>query len=195
MAGTGWLWVGAGPRAGGCEWGKCGEEAGPSERNRRPYAVTCREEGKGAGNGRAGKTADGPVTPARAHFCHPSCLAACALRSSSTPSSIMAAVLPNNPSFVSLSSTHVSTQDSDTVHLSPKVRFEHECVVIPDPAPVSRLPRLVTKSYSLPLWKRKREPSIVSESEDEPSDDHVVFKVSVPRSVPSYLPSTTHHFF
>ncbi|EJF55941.1 hypothetical protein DICSQDRAFT_184092 [Dichomitus squalens LYAD-421 SS1] len=92
----------------------------------------------------------------------------------------MAPLLPTSPSFVSLSSTHPSTVDSDSTLLTPKVRFEHECVVIPDSAPVSRLPRLVTKSYSLPLWKRKREPSIVSESEDEPSEDHVLFKVSVP---------------
>ena len=35
------------------------------------------------------------------------------------------------------------------------VRFEEQCVLIPDPAPSSRLPRLVTKSYSLPLWRRK----------------------------------------
>ncbi|KAI0825281.1 hypothetical protein BC628DRAFT_1320272 [Trametes gibbosa] len=83
-----------------------------------------------------------------------------------------------SPSFVSLSAA-----DSDNPHLAPpRVRFDHECILIPDPLPNSRLPRLVTKSYSLPLplWRRKqREPSVVSDSEDD-AEDHVVFKVSVP---------------
>ncbi|KAI1789169.1 hypothetical protein LXA43DRAFT_1022164 [Ganoderma leucocontextum] len=92
----------------------------------------------------------------------------------------MAVVLTHSPSFASLSSAHDSPSHSTDSPRSPKVRFDHDCVVIPDPVPASRLPRLVTKSYSLPLWKRKRDPSQVSESEDEPSEDHVVFKVSVP---------------
>ena len=100
---------------------------------------------------------------------------------------IMAAVLPRSPSFASLSSAHDVPADIDTPR-SPKVRFDHDCVVIPDPTPTSRLPRLVTKSYSLPLWKRKRDPSQVSEPENEAAEDHVVFKVSVPRSV-----SARHH--
>ncbi|PIL30841.1 hypothetical protein GSI_07009 [Ganoderma sinense ZZ0214-1] len=92
----------------------------------------------------------------------------------------MAAVVPRVPSFASLSSAHDSPTHSTDTPRSPKVRFDHDCVVIPDPAPASRLPRLVTKSYTLPLWRRKRDPSQLSESEDEPAEDHVVFKVSVP---------------
>ena len=98
----------------------------------------------------------------------------------STP--IMSSDLPLSPSFVSLS-TATTSSVADDVPPTPKVRFDQECVLIPDPLPMSRMPRLVTKSYSLPLWKRKRSPSVVSESEDEPLEDHVVFKVSVPRSV------------
>ncbi|KAI0719070.1 hypothetical protein C8T65DRAFT_636694 [Cerioporus squamosus] len=92
----------------------------------------------------------------------------------------MSAAVPLSPSFVSLSTATASSSDSDDAPATPKVRFEQECVLIPDPVPMSRLPRLVTKSYSLPLWKRRREPSVVSESEDEAPEDHVVFKVSVP---------------
>ena len=98
-------------------------------------------------------------------------------------------VLPRVSSFASLSSAHDSPSHFADTPRSPKVRFDHDCVVIPDPVPSSRLPRLVTKSYTLPLWKRKRDPSQFSESEDEPSEDHVVFKVSVPRSVYSPFPS------
>ncbi|OCH94182.1 hypothetical protein OBBRIDRAFT_789532 [Obba rivulosa] len=66
--------------------------------------------------------------------------------------------------------------------LEQRVRFHDECVLIPDPAPSSRLPRLVTKSYSLPLWRRKgQEPPALSDSEADPKEDeHVVLKVSVP---------------
>ena len=95
----------------------------------------------------------------------------------------MSCVLPLSPSFVSLSTATVSESESDDAPATPKVRFEQECVLIPDPVPMSRMPRLVTKSYSLPLWKRKRDPSVLSESEDDTPEDHVVFKVSVPRSV------------
>ena len=38
------------------------------------------------------------------------------------------------------------------------VQFDDTCVVIPDPVAQSRMPRLIKKSYSLPLW-RKRSPS------------------------------------
>ena len=94
----------------------------------------------------------------------------------------MAAPVPSSPSFASLSSTSASSpNDSDEQPQTPKVRFDQECVLIPDPVPQSRMPRLVTKSYSLPLWRRKRDPSI--DSEDDLLDEQVVFKVSVPRSV------------
>ena len=102
----------------------------------------------------------------------------------------MASPIPLSPSFASLSTAPIdSSNNSDELLPTPKVRFDHECVLIPDPTPVSRLPRLVTKSYSLPLWKRKRELSV--DSEPEVPDDHVVFKVSVPRSVHACLPSLT----
>ncbi|KAI9059549.1 hypothetical protein FKP32DRAFT_1679629 [Trametes sanguinea] len=95
----------------------------------------------------------------------------------------MADPIPLSPSFVSIACTANSSSvtDSDDTPITPKVRFDQDCVLIPDPAPSSRLPRLVTKSYSLPLWKRKhRDPPVVSDTEEDVNDDHVVFKVSVP---------------
>ncbi|KAI0761644.1 hypothetical protein BD413DRAFT_237668 [Trametes elegans] len=95
----------------------------------------------------------------------------------------MSTTIPLSPSFASLSTAQHSLPDTDDPPPTPKVRFDEDCVLIPDPVPHSRLPRLVTKSYSLPLWKRKNS-SLLSEDEDEPqapgADDHVVFKVSVP---------------
>ncbi|GJE92124.1 hypothetical protein PsYK624_082770 [Phanerochaete sordida] len=35
------------------------------------------------------------------------------------------------------------------------VQFDDTCVVIPDPVVQSRMPRLIKKSYSLPLWRRR----------------------------------------
>ncbi|KAI0367470.1 hypothetical protein BV20DRAFT_1000390 [Pilatotrama ljubarskyi] len=87
--------------------------------------------------------------------------------------------LPLSPSFESIATAPHSSLDPPP---TPKVRFDQDCILIPDPLPTPRLPRLVTKSYSLPLWKRKqREQSVLSDSDDDPSpDDHVVFKLSVP---------------
>ncbi|OBZ79489.1 hypothetical protein A0H81_00244 [Grifola frondosa] len=49
---------------------------------------------------------------------------------------------------VAPASTPPLTPDSP---IEPRVRFEEECVLIPEPLPTSRIPRLITKSYSLPL--------------------------------------------
>ncbi|KAI5986349.1 hypothetical protein EDD15DRAFT_2373340 [Pisolithus albus] len=66
------------------------------------------------------------------------------------------------------------------------VRFDSQCVVIPEPSPRSRRPRLVTKTYSVPLWKRRGSTSSSSEldpnhSECPEVDNHVVLKLSLPR--------------
>ncbi|EMD41476.1 hypothetical protein CERSUDRAFT_90043 [Gelatoporia subvermispora B] len=67
-----------------------------------------------------------------------------------------------------------------------RVRFEEQCVLIPDPAPSSRMPRLVTKSYSLPLWRRKGQEALSPTDPDTDAkpesreDEHVVLRVSVP---------------
>jgi hypothetical protein len=66
------------------------------------------------------------------------------------------------------------------------VRFDNECVLIPESALGSKRPKLVTKSYSLPLWK-KRSPQGANGSDmelDVNDESHVVIKVLVPRYVP-----------
>lgn len=67
-----------------------------------------------------------------------------------------------------------------------RVRFDADCVLIPDPSPVSRLPWLVTKSYAVPLWRKRsmgQEYSLSESEADARDDEHVVLKVSVPRQV------------
>ncbi|PCH33174.1 hypothetical protein WOLCODRAFT_159880 [Wolfiporia cocos MD-104 SS10] len=78
--------------------------------------------------------------------------------------------------------TSTEPRCSTPIAIGQRVRFDVECVLIPDPVPVSRRPKLVTRSYNVPLWrKRGQEPSTVSDSELDPrEDEHVVFKVSVP---------------
>ncbi|KAG8220274.1 hypothetical protein J3R82DRAFT_2865 [Butyriboletus roseoflavus] len=66
------------------------------------------------------------------------------------------------------------------------VRFEPQCVVIPDFAHRSRRPRVVTKSYALPLWKRRTssaDHSAYPPPEDasfEENQSHLVLRVPVP---------------
>ncbi|KAJ7649334.1 hypothetical protein DFH06DRAFT_1331708 [Mycena polygramma] len=63
---------------------------------------------------------------------------------------------------------------------SARVRFDAECVLIPDlglGAGGSKRPCMVTKSYSLPLWRK------AGHNEEEDAHAHVVLKVALPRSV------------
>ncbi|TFK47971.1 hypothetical protein OE88DRAFT_1664952 [Heliocybe sulcata] len=63
------------------------------------------------------------------------------------------------------------------------VRFEQECALIPEPVWKSRRPRLVMKSYSLPLWNRKSGGSAVSDSEVDDKEEGLFLKVSVPKFI------------
>lgn len=66
------------------------------------------------------------------------------------------------------------------------VRFDNECVLIPDR---SKRPRMLSKSYSLPLWKKKQshtsdsDTEVVSPSLASSDDARVVLKVPIPRYV------------
>ncbi|KIK98112.1 hypothetical protein PAXRUDRAFT_824243 [Paxillus rubicundulus Ve08.2h10] len=65
------------------------------------------------------------------------------------------------------------------------VRFHTQCVVIPERAHRPRIPRVVTKSYSLPLWKRRASSSGFSSSTELQRDlpfeeNHVVLRVPLP---------------
>lgn len=68
------------------------------------------------------------------------------------------------------------------------VRFEDTCVVIPESQRPSRVPKLITKSYSVSLWKRGRF-GIANQSDAEADVDdglneaeasHVKVKLTVP---------------
>ncbi|KAJ8591604.1 hypothetical protein M405DRAFT_99993 [Rhizopogon salebrosus TDB-379] len=62
------------------------------------------------------------------------------------------------------------------------VRFDDQCVLIPELPHRHRLPKMVTKSYSLPLWKR-RSSSLGGSPEMDifaPEDSHVILRVPIP---------------
>ncbi|KAG6330060.1 hypothetical protein ID866_9028, partial [Astraeus odoratus] len=65
------------------------------------------------------------------------------------------------------------------------VRFDTQCVVIPDSIPPpSRKARFVTKTYTVPLWKRRGSVSRSPDPSDippPPEDGHVILKVPLPR--------------
>ena len=115
-------------------------------------------------------------------------------------------MLPDVPTTLS------SSENSDTVagmlatgtgDYERAVRFEETCVLIPEATKPSRTPRLVTKSLSLPLWRKGAfsigsPPStpaahdVVVEEDGGPSSatghaqayveaEHVVMKIPVPR--------------
>jgi len=106
---------------------------------------------------------------------------------SSSPESLASPVTP--PALAAAHELEViaaeNAVEDSPVCVGQRVRFEADCVLIPDPSPVSRMPRLVTKSYAVPLWRKRnqsQEPFSLSDSETETRDDgHVVLKVSVPR--------------
>ncbi|KAF8174131.1 hypothetical protein K438DRAFT_1980414 [Mycena galopus ATCC 62051] len=73
----------------------------------------------------------------------------------------------------SMASPPISTSNSTTS--APRVRFDAECVLIPELGSFNpKRPRMVTKSYSLPLWKKN--------TRDEEDEQHVVLKVALPRA-------------
>lgn len=88
------------------------------------------------------------------------------------------------PTLSSMPSSAVLDDES-----APGVHFDDTCVLIPDPVVQSRMPRLIKKSYSLPLWRRRSnsnppsaelEGQLSSSPEDKPG---VSITVPVPRLV------------
>lgn len=70
-------------------------------------------------------------------------------------------------------------------HCQLSVRFDDQCVLIPKHPHRHRLPRIVTKSYSLPLWKRRPSNAGGPSSSPEtdafvPEDSHVILRVPIP---------------
>ncbi|KAG0693791.1 hypothetical protein DFH29DRAFT_963010 [Suillus ampliporus] len=83
-------------------------------------------------------------------------------------------------------------------HCQLSVRFDDQCVLIPKHSHRHRLPRMVTKSYSLPLWKRRASSSGGSASPETdafvPEDSHVILRVPIPSfSSKAQSPTRTRH--
>lgn len=98
----------------------------------------------------------------------------------------------------SSSSNPLAENDSENTQpqMTPtlEVRFDEECVLIPDQVSRSRLPltRFISKSYSLPLWKRRSgtgSDDTASDSQHSPSfnkpvteePEHFPFTIAIPR--------------
>ncbi|KAH8101423.1 hypothetical protein BXZ70DRAFT_1007257 [Cristinia sonorae] len=93
--------------------------------------------------------------------------------------------------------------ETDPALLTPsvcRVRFDSACVLIPEPAAPSRMPRILSKSYSLPLWKKKSpastpsSPVVADASEQPPSpveDGRARFRFSRSPSKTSRARSTS----
>lgn len=89
-----------------------------------------------------------------------------------------------------LAASEVAALVEDDEHgQSLSVRFDNQCVLIPEPPHRHRLPKMVAKSYSLPLWKRRS--SSLSGSSSPETDvfvpEHVILRVPIPRQVFSKL--------
>ena len=88
------------------------------------------------------------------------------------------------------------TNSSDQAGSNRVVRFDNECVLIPKTTH-SKMPMVLTKSYSLPLWKKKPSDSDVEDPVDSfsspqsPEDNRVTIKVPIPTFV---LSSSTFFF-
>ncbi|KAF9070070.1 hypothetical protein BDP27DRAFT_642210 [Rhodocollybia butyracea] len=87
------------------------------------------------------------------------------------------AISPPTPSMSSSSSSEP---------YSPRgVRFDDECVLIPELQRVKR-PIIITKTYSLPLWKRR------ASDDDQTEESSPVFKVPIPNFKSKTTRSSSH---
>ncbi|KAJ7023881.1 hypothetical protein C8F04DRAFT_1132931 [Mycena alexandri] len=83
------------------------------------------------------------------------------------------------PTSLPPTSTTIFAMDRPTA----RVRFDASCILIPESSSVSfagggsKRPRMVTKSYSLPLWKKQKWGEDMDDGEES---GHVVLKVALP---------------
>ncbi|KAL9715632.1 hypothetical protein Ac2012v2_000075 [Leucoagaricus gongylophorus] len=93
----------------------------------------------------------------------------------------------------SLSSSRSTTSPGNDGRV---VRFDNECVLIPEYSS-QRIPRVVTKSYSLPLWKRRGVGAAAVSELDAIHDlssssfegTHVVIRIPIPKFIRRISPS------
>ncbi|KAI0318015.1 hypothetical protein OF83DRAFT_73491 [Amylostereum chailletii] len=106
--------------------------------------------------------------------------------------------VPNSPSFLSFRRPPFPPLTIMPVPASPPaadpalddrvVRFDDACVLIPPPGPRSRLPRLLSRAYSLPPLFRRREPSLEPEPALIPPVDRSPPPIALSSSFMSSLP-------
>ncbi|KAJ7474105.1 hypothetical protein FB451DRAFT_284429 [Mycena latifolia] len=89
-------------------------------------------------------------------------------------SSVTIPMSSSNTSHTTLATPTTPTTSAPTT----RVRFDAECVLIPD-VPFAKRPRMLTKSYSLPLWRK------APRTHEE--DERAVLKVALPRCVGSLV--------
>ncbi|KAK7065005.1 hypothetical protein R3P38DRAFT_63466 [Favolaschia claudopus] len=87
-----------------------------------------------------------------------------------------------SPAVTPSATSALTSTTTTTTKAAARVRFDAECILIPDLSSTgTRRPRMVTKSYSLPLWKKTTTSSGREEVAEEGASAHVMLKVALPR--------------
>ena len=105
----------------------------------------------------------------------------------------MATIFEANPTMGSFMLPGMPSPAPSDASMGRVVRFDNECVLIPHATQRTKHPLVLTKSYSLPLWKKKGNQLSDSDVEDavagtsnvrspspEESRARVVIKVPIP---------------
>ncbi|KAJ7030233.1 hypothetical protein C8F04DRAFT_737731 [Mycena alexandri] len=122
------------------------------------------------------------TTSKRTSYTRPSSTLATSTSAPTTNSNSMAIPTGNStatPTSLPPTSTTIFAMDRPAA----RVRFDASCILIPESSLLfagggSKRPRMVTKSYSLPLWKKQKRGE---DMEDGEESAHVVLKVALPR--------------
>ncbi|KAJ7025026.1 hypothetical protein C8F04DRAFT_1129813 [Mycena alexandri] len=121
------------------------------------------------------------TTSKRTSYTRPSSALATSTSAPNTTSNSMATPTGNStatPTSLPPTSTTIFAMDRPAA----RVRFDASCILIPESSLLfagggSKRPRMVTKSYSLPLWKKQKRGE---DTEDREESAHVVLKVALP---------------
>ncbi|KAJ7025028.1 hypothetical protein C8F04DRAFT_1191827 [Mycena alexandri] len=125
------------------------------------------------------------TTSKRTSYTRPSSALATSTSAPNTTGSFMAIPTGNStatPTSPPPTSSPIFAMERPTA----RVRFDASCILIPESSSLlfagggSKRPRMVTKSYSLPLWKKQKRGE---DTEDGEESAHVVLKVALPSSL------------
>ncbi|KAJ7030230.1 hypothetical protein C8F04DRAFT_1114424, partial [Mycena alexandri] len=122
-----------------------------------------------------------------------------ALATSSAPDTSNSTAIPGNSTATPNTPTTSLPTTSTTIFAmerpTARVRFDASCILIPESSSLifagggSKRPRMVTKSYSLPLRKKQKRGEDMDDGEESA---HVVLKVALPRRpLPAPPPTPT----